>query len=58
MIKDAFKAVFWSFFGVRKRSAYEADTQHLSPVAVIIVGLVSTVAFVLVIFGIVKWVTR
>jgi hypothetical protein len=26
---DAFKAVFWSFFGVRKRSAYEADTQKL-----------------------------
>ena len=29
MILDAFKAVFWSFFGVRKRSAYEADTQKL-----------------------------
>ena len=22
---DAFKAVFWSFFGVRKRSDYDAD---------------------------------
>ena len=57
-MKDAFKAVFWSFFGVRRRSEYEADTQRLKPQHVIAAGIVSAVVFVLVIFGVVKFVTR
>jgi hypothetical protein len=48
------KAVFWSFFGVRKRSDYEADTQQLNPVHVIIAGLVAAALFVLVLVLIVK----
>jgi len=51
-------AVFWSFFGVRRRSEYEADTQRLKPQHVIAAGIVSAVVFVLVLFGIVKLVTR
>ena len=54
----AFKAVFWSFLGVRRRADYESDTQKLSPQAVIAAGLVSAALFVLVLFGIVKFVTR
>jgi len=57
-ILDAFKAVFWSFLGVRKRSAYEADTQKLKPQHVIAAGLVAAIAFVLLLFIIVKLVTR
>ena len=38
---NAFKAVFWSFFGVRKRDEYEADTQRLKPQHVIAAGIVS-----------------
>ena len=57
-MKDAFRAVFWSFFGVRRRSEYEADTQRLKPQHVIAAGLVSAVVFVLVLFGIVQVVTR
>ena len=57
-MKDAFKAVFWSFFGVRKRAEYEADSKRLTPQAVIAAGLVCAVLFVLVLFGIVKLVTR
>ena len=57
-ILDAFRAVFWSFFGVRKRSAYEADTQKLKPQHVIAAGLVSALVFVLLLFFIVKLVTR
>ena len=57
-MKNAFKAVFWSFFGVRKRSDYEADTQRLKPQHVIAAGIVSAVVFVLVLFAIVKLVTR
>jgi hypothetical protein len=54
----AFKAVFWSFLGVRRRSDYESDTQKLRPQDVILAGLVSAAFFVLVLFGIVKFVTR
>ncbi len=58
MIREAFKAVFWSFFGVRKYSEYEADTKRLNPIAVILVGVLTTIVFVLAIFGVVKLVTR
>ena len=54
----AFKAVFWSFFGVRKRSDYEADTQKLKPQHVIAAGIVTALLFVMVLFGLVKWITR
>lgn len=54
----AFKAVFWSFFGVRRRSDYEADAQKLRPRDVIAAGLVSAAVFVLLLYGIVKLVTR
>ena len=53
-----FKAVFWSFLGVRRRADYESDSQRLKPQAVIAAGLVSAVAFVLVLLGIVNLVTR
>jgi len=55
---DAFKAVFWSFFGVRKRKEYDRDAKELSPQAVIAAGLVSALLFVLALIGIVKLVTR
>ena len=57
-MKNAFKAVFWSFFGVRRRSEYEADTQRLKPQHVIAAGLVSAAVFVLALFGIVTFITR
>jgi len=57
MIK-AFKAVFWSFFGVRKGADYEADLKRLKPQHVILAGIVSCVVLVLVLFGLVKFVTR
>jgi len=55
---DAFKAVFWSFFGVRKGADYESDSHKLKPQHVIAAGLVSCAIFVLVLFGIVKLITR
>jgi hypothetical protein len=58
VIGEAFKAVFWSFFGVRKRADYESDTQRLKPHHVIAAGVISAVIFVLVLFGLVKWITR
>ncbi|HTP45565.1 MAG TPA: DUF2970 domain-containing protein [Casimicrobiaceae bacterium] len=55
---DAFKAVFWSFFGVRKHKHYEADFAQLKPWQVIAAGLVSIVFFVLAIWLLVQLVTR
>jgi hypothetical protein len=40
-------AVFWSFFGVRKRRDYDADAQSLTPAQIIIAGLIGGVMFVL-----------
>jgi hypothetical protein len=57
-MRDAFKAVLWSFFGVRKRADYEADTARLKPGHVIAAGIVTCIAFVLVLFGIVKLITK
>jgi len=48
--------VMWSFFGVRKKSAYEEDTQTLNPVHVIIAGIIAAVLFVLTLLMLVKWV--
>jgi len=54
----AFKAVFWSFLGVRKGADYEADLKRLKPQHVIIAGLVTCALFVLALFGLVKLITR
>lgn len=40
------KAVFWSFFGVRKRKDYESDAANLNPVHVVIAGLIGGVIFI------------
>jgi len=39
-------AVFWSFFGVRKRRDYDSDAQSLTPAQVVIAGLIGGLAFV------------
>jgi amino acid transporter len=40
------KAVFWSFFGVRKRSDYEQDSANLNPLHLIIAALIGVVLFI------------
>jgi hypothetical protein len=40
-------AVFWSFFGVRKRRDYDADAQNLTPAQIIIAGLIGGAVFVI-----------
>jgi hypothetical protein len=51
-------AVFWSFFGVRKRRDYNTDAQDLTPVQVIIAGLIGGVTFVLTILLVVYLVLK
>lgn len=50
------RAVFWSFFGVRKRAHYEADAAHLNPVHVIVAGVIGAVLFIAVLVAIIKFV--
>lgn len=52
------KAVFWSFFGVRKRSDYERDAAQLNPVHVVVAALIGALLFVLVLIVIVKSVVK
>ena len=37
------RAVFWPFFGVRKRSDYEKDAAQLNPLHVVIAGVIGSV---------------
>ena len=40
------KAVFWSFFGVRKRRDYEHDAANLNPIHVIVGALIGVALFI------------
>ena len=48
------KAVFWSFFGIRKRSDYEHDSANLNPVHLIIAALIGVLIFIGVLVVLVK----
>lgn len=50
------RAVFWSFFGVRKKSDYEQDAAQLNPVHVVIVGVIAAALFVIGLILIVRMV--
>ena len=52
----AFRAVAWSFFGIRKGAEYEKDVAQLNPLHVIIAGVVIAALFVLVLVVLVKWI--
>ncbi|MDQ2991067.1 MAG: DUF2970 domain-containing protein [Pseudomonadota bacterium] len=48
------KAVFWSFFGIRKRSDYEHDSVNLNPLHLIIAALLGVALFIGVLVVVVK----
>ena len=51
-------AVFWSFFGIRKRRDYDADAENLKPAQIIIAGLIGAAIFVASMLLLVKLATR
>lgn len=55
-IVDTFRAVAWSFFGVRRSADYAQDVQKLNPVHVIIAGIVAAALFVGALVLLVGWV--
>ncbi|WP_411187278.1 DUF2970 domain-containing protein [Paraburkholderia sp. B3] len=48
-----FKAVAWSFLGIRKRADLEADAAQLNPVALIAAALIGAALFICVLLLIV-----
>jgi Protein of unknown function (DUF2970) len=53
---QTFRAVAWSFFGIRRSADHAQDMQKLNPVHVIVAGVVSAALFVLVLVLLVRWV--
>lgn len=48
------KAVFWSFLGIRRRDAHEADAVRLKPVQVIVAGIIGAVLFIFTLLLVVR----
>lgn len=52
------KAVLWSFFGIRRRAEFEKDAVTLTPVQVIVAGIIGAIIFVLSLVTLVHFITR
>lgn len=55
---QAARAVFWSFFGVRKRTDYDSDAVKLTLGQVIAAGLIGAALFIAVLLGVVYLITH
>jgi hypothetical protein len=53
---QTFRAVAWSFFGIRRSAGHAQDMQKLNPVHVIVAGVISAAVFVLLLVLLVRWV--
>ena len=53
---QSFRAVAWSFFGVRRSTGLAHDVQRMNPVHLIIAGVVSAALFVGLLLLLVHWV--
>ena len=51
-------AVFWSFFGVRKKAAGERDMVIIKPVHVIVAGVLGAAILVATLVTLVSFITR
>ena len=52
----AARAVFWAFFGVRRKGDHAQDVVTLTPVQVIVTGIIAGVLFVLTLVLLVSWI--
>lgn len=53
-----FRAVFWSFFGVRRGHDLEQDAQRLRPLQIVLAGLVGAALLVMVLILLAWFVAR
>lgn len=54
---SAWRAVFWSFLGVRKGGDLDKDALRLKPMQIIVAGILGAAALVLALLGLVHFVT-
>lgn len=52
----ALKAVFWSFFGLRRNSDFETDAIKINPLHIVIAALIGVACFIGLLVMIVTWV--
>ena len=50
------KTVFWSFFGVRRRADNDADLANITPVQVVIAGIIGAAIFVTTLILLVRFI--
>jgi hypothetical protein len=55
--RESFKAVFWSFFGVRKKRDLERDVARLNPIHVVIAAFLLMGVFIVLLITVVHFVT-
>lgn len=53
----AMRAVFWSFFGVRRGRDYQTDITHLTPTQLVVMGVVGALLFIATLLLLVFFVT-
>ncbi len=53
---QTFRAVAWSFFGIRRSAGHAHDVQKLNPVHLVIAAVVSAALFVLALVLLANWV--
>jgi len=53
-----FKAVLWSFIGLRSRQEFNQDMAQINPIHLIAAGLLLAVVFVLGLLALVNWVVQ
>jgi hypothetical protein len=51
------KAVFWSFFGIRRGKDYDRDVASITPVQAIVAGIIGAAIFVFTLILLVKYIT-
>ena len=51
------KAVFWSFFGVRKSRDHDSDAMSITPLQVVVAGVIGAAVLVFLLITLVRVVT-
>lgn len=52
----AFVMVAWSFFGIRKGAEHQKDLEAVTPLQIVVVGVVSGLLFVMLLATVVSWI--
>lgn len=55
-LAEAARAIFWAFFGVRRREQGEFDVANLKPAQIVVAGMLGGALFVLVLVAVVRFV--